>query len=165
MRVSEQALLVLQRFCGRETYPVVRGTWNIFHDEGLDVPTLCIQLNAGPGVELQEDTKDLRAEPAWEINYVSSTLKESSVEPGAKFSVPLGYDEALGGYVSNFYYCSHEATDENLIEILAVEGSTLLVRLSGRTTDVNFYDGSRPPTRLSVEVRLTRDANTQRSMA
>lgn len=163
--MSEQPLLVLQRFCGRETYPIVSATWNIFHDEGLDMRTLCIQLRAGAGIELQEDTRVLRAEPSWELNYVSNELNESSVKSGAKFSVPQGYDEALGGYVTNFYYCSHEATDDNLIEILAVEGSTLLVRLTGRTTDVNFYDGSRPPTRLSVELRLIRNEETQRSMA
>lgn len=163
--MSTQPLLVLERFCGRETYPVITGTWNIFHDEGVDTPTLCIQLRAGAGIELQEDTKVLRAEPSWEINFVSNTLNEASLQTGAKFSVPQGYDEALGGFVTNFYYCSHEATDDNVIEILAVEGSTLLVRLSGKTTDVNFYDGSRPPTRLSVEVRLTRDPETQRSMA
>jgi hypothetical protein len=163
--VSKQPLLILERFCGRESFPVTTGTWNIFHDEALDTPTLCIQLSAGPGIELQEDTKVLRAEPSWEINFVSRNLNESSLQPGATFSVPQGYDEAQGGYVTNFYYCSHEATDHNLIEILAVEGSTLLVRLSGQTTDVNYYDGSKPPTRICAEMRLTRDQNTQRSMA
>lgn len=163
--MSKQSVLVLERFCGRETYPVIHATWSIFHDEVLDTPTLCIQLHAGPGIELQEDTRDLRATPSWEINVVSRTLNAACLRRGAEFSVPQGYDEAQGGYVTNFYYCSHEQTDDNLIEILASDGSTLCVRLGARTVDVNFYDGSKPLTRLSVEADLTYDAKTKRSMS
>jgi hypothetical protein len=163
--MGESSVLVLERFCGRETYPVIEGTWSIFHDEELDMPTLCIQLRAGRGIELHEDTKDLRAEPSWEINVVSKTLNATGLRPGVTFSVPKGYDEAQGGYVTNFYYWSHEQTDDNRVEIVAVEGSTLLVRLSGQSIDVNFYDGSKPPTRLSVEVHLKHDAKTRRSMS
>ncbi|HEY5808239.1 MAG TPA: hypothetical protein VIT67_09750 [Povalibacter sp.] len=163
--MNKRSVLVLERFCGRETYPVIDGTWNIFNDEELGAPTLCIQLRAGKGIELHEDTKELRAEPSWEINVVSKILSTACLAPGAKFSVPKGYDTAQGGYVTNFYYCSHEATDDNLVEILAVDGSTLLVRLSGQTIDVNFYDGSKLPTRLFVEVHLSHDTKVRRSMS
>jgi hypothetical protein len=163
--MGESSVLVLERFCGRETYPVIEGAWSIFHDEELDMPTLCIQLHAGPGIELHEDTETLRAQPSWEINVVSKTLHASGLRPGVTFSVPKGYDEAQGGYVTNFYYCSHQATDDNRVEIVAVDDTTLLVRLSGQTIDVNFYDGSKPPTRLSVEVHLKHDAKLKRSMS
>lgn len=163
--MNKQGELVLERFCGVETYPLLRGSWNVFHDEELDMPTFCVQLEAGPGNELHEDTKTLNAEPSWEVNIVSKSLNSSSLYPGAKFVVPRGYDEGQGGYVTNFYYCSHEQTDDNVIEILAVEGSRLLVRLVGKTVDVNFYDGSKPPTTLRIEAWLTHDRNTKRSMS
>lgn len=163
--MSKQPELVLERFCGRETYPLINGTWSIFHDEELDTPTLCIQLHAGPGTILHDDTKGLNAEPSWEINVVSESLNASLLKPGDKFVVLKGCDEAQGGYVTNFYCCSHEQTDNNVIELLAVEGSALLARIRGRTVDVNFYDGSKSPTTLHVEAWLTYDQNTKRSMS
>jgi hypothetical protein len=108
---------------------------------------------------------EIRRVTDYRINVVSKTLNATCLTPGVTFSVPNGYDEAQGGYVTNFYYCSHEPTDDNLVEIVEVDGSTLLVRLRGQTIDVNFYDGSKPPTRLSVEVYLQHDAKTKRSMS
>jgi hypothetical protein len=161
--MSEQ--MVLERFCGRETYPLVESTWCIFHDEELDTPTLCIQLRAGPGTSLHEDTQSLNAEPSWEINVVSKSLDASALKRGDKFVVPRGYDEAQGGYITNFYYCSHEQTDDNVIELLAIEGSRILARITGKTIDVSFYDGSKPPTTLHVEAWLTHDEETRRTMS
>ena len=158
-------LLILDRFCGRETHPIVSGTWSIFHDDSIDLPTLCIQIRAGEGIELHEDTRELNAEPTWEINVVSADMNDSALQPGARFSVPKGYDEEQGGFVTNFYYCAHEATEENVVEILARNGQTLQVRLSGQTVDINYYDGSKPPTHISVEMELRHDPQTMRSMS
>jgi hypothetical protein len=163
--MSKQALLVLERFCGRETYPVATGTWSIFHDDAIEMPTLCIRIRAGAGIELQEDTRKLNAEPSWEINVVSAQMSDSTLKSGARFSVPKGYDEELGGFVTNFYYWAHEATEQNVIEILARKGETLHVRLSGQTVDVNYHDGSKPPTRISLEMELEHDPATIRSMS
>jgi hypothetical protein len=163
--MSTPSELVLERFCGRETYPLVKGTWSIYLDKELDSPTLCIQLNAGRGTTLHDDTQSLKAEPSWEINVVSKSLDASMLKRGDKFAIPRGYEEAQGGYVTNFYYCSHEQTDDNVIEVLAVEGSRVFVRITGKTIDVNFYDGSKPPTTLYVEAWLTHDEGTRRSMS
>jgi len=67
--------------------------------------------------------------------------------------------------VTNFYYCSHEQTDDNVVEVLAVEGSRVLARLTGQTIDVNYYDGSKPPTLLSVQAWFAHDPGTKRSMS
>jgi hypothetical protein len=157
--------LILDRFCGREIHPVLRARWNLYRDEQLDRTTLCIQVIAGPGSTLSEDTAPLVAEPTWEINVVSATLTASSLREGLQLSVPIGYDEEHGGYVTNFYYCSHEQTDNNVVEIVRIEGSRLRVRLSGDTIDVNYYDGSKPATHLSTEVWCERDSRTTRSMS
>ncbi len=163
--MSKQALLILDRFCGRETHPIVSGTWSIFHDDAIEMPTLCIQIRAGAGIDLHEDTKKLGAEPSWEINVVSADMKDSALQPGARFAVPKGYDEQQGGFVTNFYYWAHEATEENVIEILARNGKSLQVRLSGQTIDINYHDGSKPPTHISVEMELKYDPATMRSMS
>jgi len=164
--VTETAdALLLDRFCGREVYPIVRATWNLYRDPQLDQPTLCIQVSAGPGTTLSEDTASLNAEPNWEINVVSPAVTLSNLRAGATLSVPLGYDEEQGGFVTNLYYCSHEQTDNNTVEIIAVEGLRLRVRLTGDTIDVNYYDGSKPATRLIAEVWCEHDAKTTRSMS
>jgi hypothetical protein len=163
--MAEPTDLILERFCGRETHPVVKATWNVYHDGELDMPTLCLQVRAGRGAHLHDDTSTLNAEPSWEINVVGKSLSGSSLKPGDRFVVPAGHDEQQGGYVTNFYYCSHEQTDDNVVEILAVEGSRVLARLTGQTIDVNYYDGSKPPTLLSVQVWFAHDPDTKRSMS
>jgi len=155
--------LILERFCGREIHPITRATWNLYRDEQLACPTLCIQVDAGEGTTLSEDTASLGARPTWEINVVSSTL--SALRAGLQLAVPLGYNEEQGGYVTNLYYCSHEQTDNNTIEIIAIEGSRLRVRMTGDTIDVNYYDGSKPATHLVAEVWCEHDVNTRRSMS
>ena len=162
--MNEDAHLVLDRFCGRETYPILGASWNLYHDDELDLPTLCIALRAGPGRELHEDTRTLNAKPHWELNVVSAELRPEALVSGAVFLIPEGCDDDQGGYVTNFYYCEHESTEANRIEILAVDGTTLRVRLRGETIDVNFYDGSKPATVVTAELALVHDPNTTRSM-
>ena len=125
----------------------------------------CIQVSAGEGIDLHEDTATLGAEPTWELNVVSASMTTAALKTNAVFSVAQGYNEAQGGFVTNFYYGSHEATDENRIEVLGLEGSRLRVRLTGETVDVNFYDGSKPPTKLLAELVLEHDPDTVRSMS
>lgn len=162
--VENDAVLVLERYCGREAYPVLEARWNLYHDAELDLPTLCVALRAGPGVELHEDTRTLAAQPHWELNLVAAGLQPEALVPGAVFSIPEGYDDDLGGHLTNFYYCQHESTAANRIEILALDGSALRVRLRGETIDVNFYDGSKPATVLMAELRLRHDPGTRRSI-
>jgi len=157
--------LILDRFCGREVHPITSATWNLYRDDELERMTLCIHIEAGPGSTLHEDTKELDAEPWWELNVVEADLSDASLTAGSKWTLPDGYDESRGGNLTNFYYCEHESSDDNQIEILAVDGDRLLIRLTGETIDVNFYDGSKDPTKLLVETWFSRDPKTLRSMS
>jgi hypothetical protein len=56
------------------------------------MPTLCIQLHAGPGTSLHGDSESLNAQPWWEINVVSKSLDASTLKRGDQFFVPRGYD-------------------------------------------------------------------------
>jgi hypothetical protein len=156
--------LILDRFCGREVHPITKAAWNLYQDQSLGAPTLCLLVEAGPGTVLHDDTKSLSAQPFWEINLVEPGLSRSALTTGATFTVPVGYDESRGGYVTNFYYCEHVCTDKNTIEILREEDTRLLIRMTGETIDVNFYDGSKPPTKLSVQAWFTHDPSVTRSM-
>ena len=47
-------------------------------------------------------------------------------------------------------YCEHQPTVENKVEVLEVKGNSLLLRITAKTIDVNFYDGSKPMNELEV---------------
>jgi len=155
--------LILNRFCGHETYPIRKATWNLDREEG-GMMNLCLCVEAGSGTLLHKDTKELDAEPMWEVNFIKRGLTRSDLVPGARFSVPNGYDGTLDENVTNFYYCEHEGSDKNVIEVLKVDGDRFLVRLTGETTDVNYYDGSKPSTKLCVETWFVYDPETMRSI-
>ena len=156
--------LKLTRFCGEELYPIVSASWNIYFDEDLGMNNLCLYISAGKGTNLHEDTKDLAAEPNWELNIISKDLDKANLKEGFRIEIPDGYENDLNGYITNLYYCEHEQTDDNIIEILAVDGSKLYIRVSGETTDVNYYDGSKPLNKLFAETWFEYNEETMRSM-
>ena len=160
----QQPLLKLSRFCGEELHPVINTTWSLYYDEDLDMNNLCIHLQADEGTILNEDTKYLNATPNWELNYLAPNLNKDDLKVGFNVEIPEGYNEDHGGWITNFYYCEHEGTDNNTIEILESDGDKLLIRLTGETIDVNFYDGSKPTTKLFVETWFTYNESTMRSM-
>ncbi|WP_029190858.1 hypothetical protein [Verrucomicrobium spinosum] len=156
--------LFLDRFCGRESHPITEATWNLYHDDALGV-NLCLRLRAAHGLMLHEDTASLHAEPWWEVDVLRPDLTMASLVPGARFSVPVCHDESRGGRNSNFYYSAHEDTDNNVVEVLEVNDERIRFRITGETIDVNFYDDSKPRTKLLVDAWFTRDPNTERSIA
>jgi hypothetical protein len=148
---KEQSLLKLLRFCGEELYPINKATWHIYKNEEDNINELWLDIEVGVGIALHEDTEYIKAKPHWELTYKDENLDENNLQVGFKAEIPSGYDEEVDDNVTNFYYCEHEPTDNNTIEILAVDKNKLLIRVTGECTDVNFYDGSKPNNRLFVE--------------
>ena len=53
---------------------------------------------------------------------------------------------------SLFYYFSHQALRDNKVKVLSQLSETKIrVHWTGRTQDVNYYDGSKPDARIEVE--------------
>jgi len=67
------------------------------------------------------------------------------------YTISHGYDEDLEVYVTNFYYVEHDTIDDNEITILGREGSGVRAGIVGKITDVNFFDGSKPKTKVVVD--------------
>lgn len=160
----DSAELYLDRFCGREIYPITKATWNLYFDDKLGMMNLCLHLECGRGTILHNEAGNPEAEPWWEVNVIEKDLAINSLVSGTKLSVPLDYDQNRSGHVTNFYYYEHEGSDNNTVEIVAVEEGRLLIEMVGETSDVDYYDGSKPPTRLSVRTWFVHDANTRRSV-
>lgn len=141
--------LIMDRFCGREVYPIETAEWH-FYDRGSLPKTFHLRVEAGPGITLRGDTEELRQEPFWTVSIVDPGLTIDSFVPGARFLVPKGYDESRQDHVTNFFYGTHEVSDQNSIEILQAEGDRFLIRMEGQIADVNYY-GSKPPSRVSLQ--------------
>lgn len=86
--------------------------------------------------------------PNADITFKINNIKELSK---CKIRIPLSYDEELSDYVSRFYYYEHNDIDKNIIEIRHKSKNVYNVKWTGLTDDVNFYDGSKPRTRVVVD--------------
>jgi hypothetical protein len=161
----ENPVLLLERFNGMEIYPVELAEWNLYKDQDKGMMNLWISLSAGKAIKQQKDTESLCAEPNWELNLVEQSLPEDLIRPGFTAVIPESYDESRAGWVTNFYYCAHEGTNKNTIEIVEVDGDRVRFSLVGETVDVNYYDGSRPTTKLSTDVWFERNQDGGRSMS
>lgn len=64
-------------------------------------------------------------------------------------------DEESEDYVTRIYYCEHQEMDDNLIEVLERDGKRFRVRITGTCADVNFYDGSKPRTSVTIDAWFT----------
>ena len=70
---------------------------------------------------------------------------------GAHFRVPQGCLEEEESCRATLYYCEHEPLDNNELRILGRQGNLFRVHWCGTTLDVNYYDGSKPDTRVEIE--------------
>jgi hypothetical protein len=141
--------LTLHRFAGVEEFSLKSATILAVHDE--DGIRLWFEASTD-GVRLQSlpVTAELPARPNAEV---AVTLKELDPRKlsGNRFSVPRGYDEEIEDHVATIYYAEHDDLNENEIEVIAQDGDTFHVHWTGTTTDVNFYDGSKPKTKVEID--------------
>jgi hypothetical protein len=159
----ENPILILERFNGFEAYPIELSEWNLYKDDN-GMMNLWIFLSTGRAIIQKDDTKSLNANPNWELNLVEPNLPESSICCGFRATIPESYDENRSGWITNFYFCEHEGTDNNTIEVIEVDGDQTRFRLLGETVDVNYYDGSKPSTKLIADTWFERNRGGRRSM-
>jgi hypothetical protein len=126
---------------------------------------LWLSIECGAGIEQADDTATLGGRPDWELDVVAATLSEPELVAGFHAELPKGYDERYDGWLTNFYFCEHAGTEANSITVLDREGDRLLLRITGETIDVNYYDDSKPRSTLLVETWFERDPRGQRSMS
>jgi hypothetical protein len=153
--------LWVNRFLGLEIYHIETAEWNLYRDEEDGRMNLWVKLDCDKAIKQFEDTEYTNTIPNWEINLVEP---EIVISEGFEAAVPEGYDESRGGWITNFYACSHDGSDKNTIQILKEEGDKLLIRLTGEIVDPNFYDDSKPRSKLLVETWFTKNTEGGRSM-
>ncbi len=78
-------------------------------------------------------TDDLPAEPWVEIN-VPLTQPRDELKPGDKIT-GSAYDDAFGGWLTNFYYYSHSGFEQPEIIIREVDSQSILAEIRGEGDD------------------------------
>ena len=147
--------MTLQRFNGEEAYAIDSAKIEHCKTEGGGYSVTFRAEASKVPIRTLPDTESLNARPFAEITLHLAKPPALALTVGQTFSLPKGYNEATGEYHTNFYYCEHEPLDNNEVVVLEREGLRVKARLSGTTTDVNFYDGSKPETKVVVEADFT----------
>ena len=156
--IYRKKYLKLIRFCGEEFYPIKSAKWHFSESEDEGASKLWLDIQADYGQQLSEDTQTLNGQPHWELTIpLNNSSKVDNLNGRLKTEIKDGYDEEIGDYVTNFYYCEHEKTENNQIEIIERIENRLLIRLTGEVTDINFCDGSKPKNKIFVETWFEED--------
>ena len=147
--------MTLHRFNGDEIYSVESATIQYYKDEdGLFAVTF--RANAGTvALQTLPDTASMRKKPFAEVTLHIPKLPALAFRVGSTFTVPKGFDDSTREQHTDFYYCEHGTIDENEITIVERDGLRVRARITGTTTDVNYYDGSKPRTKVVVEADFT----------
>lgn len=143
--------LKLTRFCVEELYPIKTATWHFYENEAEETNEIWLKIETDFGIQLSDDTKELAATPHWELTIREKNLALNDLKIGFKAEIKDGYDDDLDETLTNFYYCEHEQTDNNKIEILDKKDTKILFKITGEVPDVNYYDGSKPKNQIYVE--------------
>ena len=147
--------VVLHRFNGSEVYNVASAIMLPVESENGDLIDLWFEVETErEAVQTVSDTAKLKMHPSVEAAVTLSDL-DSERLVGRVFTVPVGYDEESERQLAKLYYFDHEDLDENEIHVLERDGQVFHVRWTGTAEDVNYYDGSKPRTRVEIDARFT----------
>ncbi len=149
----EVGKLVLHRFNGDEVYAVKSPTITASKDNGAVQLFLYLDTKAKP-VQTLPDTAELDPRPNAEV-YITLKKLDVSKLVGRRFSVPTSWDDEKQANVSSLYYCEHGDLNKNVVRFLEQQGNKFLVHWTATTTDVNYYDGSKPDTKVEVKAWFT----------
>ncbi len=145
--------LTLHRFNGDETYAVSRADlrFSVTPKESV----LEFQIFTEP--EALSSTTDSQGSggPLDAVWQVVLTQFDPAHLVAQKFYLPKGYDDENMAYRTNFYYYEHSTIDASAIEILAQTDKGYRAKLTGEFQDPDFYDNSKPPTRIELEADFT----------
>lgn len=146
--------LTLDRFNGQEVFEISSALINTFDsDTGVDL-NFEIETEAVP-LKTLPDTVELRAQPKAEFT-VSVNAIDWNTFLGSSFKIPLGYDEGKDECVGSLYYAEHGDIDECVIKVLEQETDSYRVQIEGSCVDVNYYDESKPPTKITIDAWFKR---------
>lgn len=152
--------LLIHRFLGSEIYHIEVAEWNLYNQEAGNM-NFWIRLVCDTAIKQFDDTAYTLTIPCWELNLKGQAFV---LEEGFEATIPEGYDGSKGGFIANFCALDLEESDNNTVRIVKKQGDKLLLKLYGEVKDLNFYDGSKPKSKLVAETWFTRNKEGRSEM-
>ena len=142
---------VLHRFNGDEMYRLKSAVmFGIAEDPDPGV-TLWFEAKADrAGAVWCADTAEIAASPNAEVGILLPELDPDQLV-GRELVFPGTKTDDEDSCLSLLYYCEHQPLRDNRIMIVSQDGDRFRVRWTAVTRDVNYYDGSKPPTQVEIE--------------
>ena len=140
---------ILHRFNGDEVYPLESAVmWAYETEQGV---TLWFEVKADPeNAQRCEDTAEMGMSPNAEVGIDLPDIDANELV-GREFVNPGTNSDNEDSSKSLLYYCEHEALRHNRISVVSRKGDRFWLRWTAAVRDVNYYDGSKPPTQLDIE--------------
>jgi hypothetical protein len=145
----QRSRFVLHRFNGDEVYGVKSAVmWAYTTERGV---TLWFEIEADrEGARRCKDTAKMGMRPKAKVGIDLPELDADALV-GREFSIPGTKTDAEDSCMSLLSYCEHEPLRQNRIAVVSRAGDRFWLRWTAVTKDVNYYDGSKPPTQVEIE--------------
>ncbi|MGN7356212.1 hypothetical protein ACTHPF_02525 [Paenibacillus sp. SAF-054] len=145
--------LTLYRFNGTEQYRLSEASaYAALVGEGQERSVMLwfeTETDTEPVVRLP-DPDEIYNNPSAEVTVYMDVLNLN--EPGVReFSFESGYNKDGSSLDARLYYFEHQEVCHNQVRLEYKGEGIFHVWWSGTTMDVNYYDGSKPDTRIEVE--------------
>jgi hypothetical protein len=146
---TPQSRFVLHRFNGDEVYRFKSAVmWAYTTQTGV---TLWFEVSADPEqAQRCEDTAEMGRSPDAEVGIDLLELNADDLV-GREFLIPGTKTDDEDSCRSLLCYCEHEPLRQNRITVVSRDGDRFWLRWTAITQDVNYYDGSKPPTQVEIE--------------
>jgi hypothetical protein len=144
-----ESRFVLHRFNGDEVYHFKSAVmWAYTTERGV---TLWFEVEADPEkAQRCEDTAEMGMSPNAEVGIDLPELYSDEIV-GQEFSIPGTKTDREDSCMSLLYYCEHEPLRQNRIKVVSRADDRFWLKWTAVTKDVNYYDGSKPPTQVEIE--------------
>ncbi|MCM3782468.1 hypothetical protein M3231_05750 [Neobacillus mesonae] len=96
------------------------------------------------------DPEELMSNPGAELTIYLDELHLNHFT-SMEFTLSHGYNESSRSLDARLYYFEHQEVNDNRGRIEYKGNGVFGVQWTGTTMDVNYYDGSKPDTRLELE--------------
>jgi hypothetical protein len=144
-----ESRFILHRFNGDEVYRFEKAVmWAYVKEPGV---TLWFEVSADrDAIRRCEDTAEMGMSPNAEVGIDLPDLDADQLI-GREFVIPGTKSDDEDSCMSLLYYCEHEALRDNRIKVVSRNGDRFWLRWTAVVRDVNYYDGSKPPTQVEIE--------------
>lgn len=134
--------LVLERFNGREVYPITSA--QLFVRKGR----VLLRIETAPAVEQTTPKASTTPKPSADI-WLKTAAFDSGTFAGSHHRIPRG--EVDDDFVARLYYFDHQPIDDNDIRVAAADGGGFAITWSGVVADPDSYAAKTPKARLIID--------------